>query len=140
MGALDTTLAALCGFAFVAGFIDAVVGGGGLVQVPALFVLQPQLAPATLFGTNKFSSVFGTANAAWQYARRVQLPWRVLGLTAATAFAFSVLGARAVSVFDPALLRPLVLMPVLLPSGAVPHDLRQLLLFRKLLRCEPQLS
>lgn len=110
MGALDTTLAALCGFAFVAGFIDAVVGGGGLVQVPALFVLQPQLAPATLFGTNKFSSVFGTANAAWQYARRVQLPWRVLGLTAATAFLFSVLGARAVSVFNPALLRPLVLI------------------------------
>lgn len=109
MGALDTTLAALCGFAFVAGFIDAVVGGGGLVQVPALFVLQPQLAPATLFGTNKFSSVFGTANAAWQYARQVQLPWRVLGLTAATAFVFSVLGARAVSVFNPALLRPLVL-------------------------------
>jgi hypothetical protein len=39
-----------------------------------------------------------------------------------------------------ALLRPLVLMPVLLPSGAVPHDLTQLLLFQKLLRCEPQLS
>jgi hypothetical protein len=39
-----------------------------------------------------------------------------------------------------ALLRPLVLMPVLLPSGAVPHDLTRLLLFQKLLRCEPQLS
>jgi hypothetical protein len=37
-------------------------------------------------------------------------------------------------------LRPLVLMPVLLPSGAVPHDLTRLLLFQKLLRCEPQLS
>lgn len=107
---LDLTLAALCGFAFLAGFIDAVVGGGGLVQVPALFVLKPEMNPATLFGTNKFSSVFGTANASWQYARRVELPWKVLGLTMVTAFAFSFLGARAVTLFNPALLRPLILV------------------------------
>lgn len=107
---LDLTLAALCGFAFLAGFIDAVVGGGGLVQVPALFVLKPEMNPATLFGTNKFSSVFGTANASWQYARRVELPWKVLGLTMAMAFVFSFLGARAVTRFDPALLRPLILV------------------------------
>ena len=107
---LDLTLLALCGFAFLAGFIDAVVGGGGLIQVPALFVLRPELGPATLFGTNKFSSVFGTANASWQYARRVQLPWRMLALTAGTAFLFSFLGARAISLFDPALPRPLILL------------------------------
>lgn len=106
---MDWTLAALCGFAFVAGFVDAVVGGGGLIQVPALFVLKPELPPATLFGTNKLSSIVGTANASWQYARRVQLPWRILLLIAGTAFVFSFLGARAVSYLNPNALRPLII-------------------------------
>lgn len=106
---MDWTLAALIGFAFVAGFVDAVVGGGGLIQVPALFVLKPELPPATLFGTNKLASIVGTANATWQYARRVQLPWRILLLTAGTAFVFSFLGARAVSYLNPNALRPLII-------------------------------
>lgn len=107
---MDWTLLALVGFAFLAGFIDAVVGGGGLVQVPALFVLKPELSPATLFGTNKLSAIVGTANATWQYARRVQLPWRLLLITAVTAFVFSFLGARAVSVFNPDALRPMIII------------------------------
>lgn len=106
---MDWTLVALCGFALVAGFVDAVVGGGGLIQVPALFVLKPELPPATLFGTNKFASIVGTANATWQYGRRVQLPWRILLLIAGTAFVFSFLGARAVSYFNPNALRPLII-------------------------------
>lgn len=110
---MDWTLAALCGFALVAGFVDAVVGGGGLIQVPALFVLKPELPPATLFGTNKLSSIVGTANATWQYARRVQLPWRILLLTAGTAFVFSFLGARAVSYLNPNALRPLIIVLLL---------------------------
>src|SRR3546814_1846973 len=50
------TLLALCGFSFLAGFIDSVVGGGGLIQVPALFVLLPETAPVAILGTNKFAS------------------------------------------------------------------------------------
>lgn len=111
---MDWTLLALVGFAFVAGFVDAVVGGGGLIQVPALFVLKPELSPATLFGTNKLSSIVGTANASWQYARRVQLPWRLLLLTAGTAFVFSFLGARAVSFLNPNALRPLIIALLLM--------------------------
>lgn len=106
---MDWTLATLIGFAFVAGFVDAVVGGGGLIQIPALFVLKPELPPATLFGTNKLAAIVGTANASWQYARRVQLPWRMLLLTAGTAFVFSFAGARAVSLLNPAALRPLII-------------------------------
>ncbi|HEX4895728.1 MAG TPA: TSUP family transporter, partial [Solimonas sp.] len=64
-------LLVLCAFAFLAGFVDAVVGGGGLIQVPALFVFLPGLPPATLLGTNKFSSIWGTAAATTQYLRRV---------------------------------------------------------------------
>lgn len=111
---MDWTLLALVGFAFLAGFVDAVVGGGGLIQVPALFVLKPELSPATLFGTNKLSSIVGTANATWQYARRVQLPWRLLLITAGTAFVFSFLGARAVSVLNPNALRPMIIVLLVL--------------------------
>jgi hypothetical protein len=45
----------------VAGFVDAVVGGGGLIQVPALFAAYPQAAPGRQLGTNKLSSIAGTA-------------------------------------------------------------------------------
>ncbi len=62
----------------LAGFVDAVVGGGGLVLVPALFAAFPGAHPATLFGTNKSASVWGTAAATWQYGRQVDLPWSAL--------------------------------------------------------------
>ncbi|PTU30833.1 sulfite exporter TauE/SafE family protein [Stenotrophobium rhamnosiphilum] len=107
---MTLTLAALCGFAFLAGFIDAVVGGGGLIQVPALFVLLPQVPPATLLGTNKFASVWGTSIATAQYARRVSMPWHALLPACAAAFAFSFFGAHTVSALQPDVLRPLILV------------------------------
>lgn len=57
-----------------AGMVDAIVGGGGLIIVPSLFGLFPQAAPATLLGTNKAASIWGTGWSAWQYARQVRLP------------------------------------------------------------------
>jgi hypothetical protein len=54
------TLGFLCFFSFMAGLIDAAVGGGGLIQTPALFNFLPQYSAATLFGTNKMSSAVGT--------------------------------------------------------------------------------
>lgn len=96
--------------ALFAGFIDAVVGGGGLIQIPALFNALPQEVPATLFGTNKFSSVFGTSNAAWRYARRVDMPWRTTLPAALAAFACSYLGAMVVAWLPSAMLRPLILL------------------------------
>ncbi|HNC21813.1 MAG: TSUP family transporter [Candidatus Accumulibacter sp.] len=110
-------LAGLAIAALFAGFIDAVVGGGGLIQIPALFNALPQELPATLFGTNKFSSVFGTSNAAWRYARRVEMPWRTTLPAALAAFACSYLGAMAVAWLPPAMLRPLILL--LLVGAAV---------------------
>lgn len=61
-------------FAFFAGAIDAAVGGGGLIQIPALMSVMPQMAAATVFGTNKLASIFGTASAAWSYFKQVKLP------------------------------------------------------------------
>ena len=107
----------LASAAFFAGLIDAVVGGGGLIQVPALFSALPHELPATIFGTNKLSSVFGTSNAAWRYARRVDMPWRSTLPAALAAFVCSYLGAMAVAWLPRELLRPLIL--ILLVAAAV---------------------
>ena len=101
----------------VAGFVDAVVGGGGLILVPALFSVYPNAAPATLFGTNKGASIWGTAWATHQYAKRVSLPWLALLPAAVAALIGSFSGAWAVTQVDPSGLRkalPLILLGVLL--------------------------
>jgi uncharacterized membrane protein YfcA len=100
-----------------AGFVDAIVGGGGLILVPALFAVFPTTQPATLLGVNKSASIWGTAAAAVQYGRRVQLPWRALLPAAGVCFASAMLGAWTVTVISPEFLRralPLVLLGVLL--------------------------
>ena len=100
----------------LAGFVDAIVGGGGLVMVPALFAAFPGAPPATLLGTNKAASVWGTAMATWQYSRRVQIRWSAMLPAAAAGFAGSFAGAWAVTVISADFLRkllPLVLLGVL---------------------------
>jgi uncharacterized membrane protein YfcA len=81
----------------LAGFVDAIVGGGGLVLLPALFAVYPQAVPATLLGTNKGGAVWGTAWASVQYARRVVLPWHALAPAVPAALLGSFLGAWAVT-------------------------------------------
>ena len=63
-----TTLAILAAVAFVAGFIDAIAGGGGLLTTPAL--LTAGMPPHLVLGTNKLSSTFGSATAGFTYYRR----------------------------------------------------------------------
>ena len=102
--------------AALAGFVDAIVGGGGLVLVPALFAVYPQAVPATLLGTNKGGAVWGTAWATWQFAKRVQLRWASLLPAVAAALVGSFGGAWAVTQIDPAGLKralPFVLGAVL---------------------------
>lgn len=104
-----TAIWLLCGFSLLAGFVDSVVGGGGLIQLPALLILLPGVSVPTLFGTNKLASIAGTSVAVQRYSRHVALDWRLVLPAAATAFVFSFLGSRAVTLLNPALLRPLVL-------------------------------
>lgn len=100
----------LCAAALVAGWVDAVVGGGGLVQIPALLVLLPGATPAQVLATNKLSSVFGTATAAWVYARRVRPDLRTALPMAAAALAGSAAGAACASLLPASVFRPLVLV------------------------------
>jgi uncharacterized membrane protein YfcA len=88
-----TTLALLGVAAFAAGWIDAVVGGGGLIQLPALLVLLPGASPAQLLATNKFGSIFGTATSSVTYYRRVRPDLRTALPMAGVAFVGSILGA-----------------------------------------------
>ncbi|QNA87240.1 TSUP family transporter [Massilia sp. Dwa41.01b] len=87
----------LGGAAFLAGLVDAVVGGGGLIQVPAIFSFLPREVPATLLGTNKLASICGTSAAAVNYARRVHVAWSAAAPAAVAAFALSFVGAWTVT-------------------------------------------
>ncbi|MGB6309272.1 MAG: TSUP family transporter [Steroidobacteraceae bacterium] len=98
--------------AFSAGFVDAIVGGGGLIQVPALFAGYPAAAPPVLLGTNKVGSICGATGAVLRYLRVVRIPWRTLWPAAAIAFLAALAGASLVSTVSPALFRPLV--PIML--------------------------
>ncbi|WP_028311045.1 sulfite exporter TauE/SafE family protein [Derxia gummosa] len=100
----------LCAAAFAAGLIDAAVGGGGLVQVPALFGLMPDRVPATLLGTNKLAAACGTGFAVRSYVRRVTLPWRLVMIAAAAAFIGAFAGASVVSRVPSHWMRPVVLV------------------------------
>lgn len=92
----------------LAGFVDAIVGGGGLILTPALFATFPTTHPATLFGVNKSASIWGTGAAAWQYSRRVQIRWATMLPAAGVGFAAAFGGAWLVTVIAPDFLRKLL--------------------------------
>lgn len=101
----------------LAGCVDAIVGGGGLILVPALFATYPAAPPATLMGTNKGGAIWGTAWAAGQFARRVQLRWAALGPAVGAALLGSLVGAWTLTLVHAESLRralPFVLAAILL--------------------------
>lgn len=108
MSATDITL--LCLAAFAAGGLDAIVGGGGLIQLPALLLVLPNTAVVTLLGTNKLAAIAGTASAAATYARRVDVHAPTAVRMAAASFLGAGAGAVLATRAGSALLRPLVLV------------------------------
>ena len=101
----------------LAGFVDAIVGGGGLILVPALFAAYPGAHAATLLGTNKSASIWGTAFAAWRFARKVEMRWSALLPAMLLSFAGALAGAWVVTLISPLFMRkmlPLILLAVLL--------------------------
>jgi uncharacterized membrane protein YfcA len=102
-------LLVICLFAFIAGFIDAVVGGGGLIQIPALLINLPKTPLPTLFGTNKIAALSGTSIAAFHYSRRIKFNFSLLITIALFAGIASFLGARTIQYIDVNTLKPAVL-------------------------------
>ncbi len=108
------TVALLVLAALVAGWVDAVVGGGGLVQLPALLIGLPAATPAQVLATNKLSSVAGTATATGTYLRRVKPDLGTAIPMAATALLGAMAGALSISLLPQRLFRPLVLVLLIL--------------------------
>ena len=84
-------------FAFCGGLIDAAVGGGGLVQLPALIHSLPQYSLATVFGTNKLAVLAGTLSSISTYVKKIKIVWVLILPTMVSAFIFAFLGAMSVS-------------------------------------------
>ncbi|HEX3223689.1 MAG TPA: TSUP family transporter [Nocardioides sp.] len=114
----STTTLVLLGLAGLgAGFVDAVVGGGGLVQLPALLIGLPSAAPVQVLATNKLSSICGTTVSSATYYRRIRPDPRTFGPLMACAFVGSVGGALLGSHISDAAFDPIVLV-VLVVVGA----------------------
>ncbi|MFT2014862.1 TSUP family transporter [Streptomyces sp. 796.1] len=107
------TLVLLCAAAAAAGWIDAVVGGGGLLQLPALLVGLPQVAAAHVLGTNKAVAIVGTTAAAITYTRKAPVDVRTAIRIGAAAVAGSFGGAFFASGINSAVLRPLIMVILL---------------------------
>lgn len=106
---MDSSLILLCVVAVLAGFIDSIVGGGGLVQIPAFFVLFPALPVSTIIATNRFASAVGTSVAAWNYARKIAISWKAVGWASLGASAMSYLGATIQPQVPSEVLKPVIL-------------------------------
>jgi uncharacterized membrane protein YfcA len=98
---------------FVAGWVDAVVGGGGLIQLPAL-LLVPGIAPVQALATNKVGSIMGTAVSAATYYRRVHPDMRTALPMAITALLAAIAGARAAILLPASALKPIVVVVLLI--------------------------
>lgn len=100
----------LCIAAFLAGFVDAIVGGGGLIQTPVAMILLPNLAVATVIGSLKIPSFSGTLLAARQYLKKVEMNWVLLSIMAVAAFAAAFLGSTLLTKVHNDFMKPLLLV------------------------------
>jgi uncharacterized membrane protein YfcA len=104
------TIVALCFFAFLAGFIDSIVGGGGLIQLPGMLVTLPDYPVQKLLGTGKIPSFCGTFAATLQYAKHVHFNWKFIITTSICALTMSSVGSSLVQYIDSQSLKPIILI------------------------------
>ncbi|MEO8146012.1 MAG: TSUP family transporter [Bacteroidia bacterium] len=102
-------IALLCLIAFLAGFTDAIVGGGGLIQLPVMFIAFPNWLPINVFATNRFANASGTLMAAIQYARKISINWKIVLITSAASMIAAFVGARTMQMISPDVFKPIVL-------------------------------
>lgn len=111
---MTTEIILLCIAAFMAGFVDAIVGGGGLIQTPAGLVLLPDKPIATVIGSLKIPAFSGTFFAAIQYAKRVQLKWGLLVFMLPIAFVSAASGSWLLTKVSNAFMKPVLLVVLIL--------------------------
>ena len=100
----------LCIAAFFAGFVDAIVGGGGLIQAPIALILLPNLAVSSIIGSLKIPAFSGTSFAANQYLKKVDMNWKLLSIMAIIAFASAFLGSNLLTKVRNDFMKPLLLV------------------------------
>ncbi len=103
--------------AFLAGFIDAVAGGGGTITLPTLLFMG--LPAANAVATNKLLAIFGSASATWQYSKAGHIDWALMARLIPLALVGSALGAYAVHFVDPNIFKWLVAVVVLVVGALV---------------------
>lgn len=120
MNDVSTTVVVLLGVAaLAAGFVDAVVGGGGLIQLPALLLGLPNAATVQILATNKVASFSGTTVSAATYYRRIRPDPRTFLPLMAFAFAGSAAGALVASQIPREAFEPIVLVALIVVGGYV---------------------
>lgn len=120
MDDVSATVLALLGLAaLAAGFVDAVVGGGGLIQLPALLLGMPNAAPVQILATNKVASISGTTVSAATYYRRIRPDPRTFLPLMLFAFAGSAAGAAVASQIPRDAFEPIVLVALIVVGAYV---------------------
>jgi uncharacterized membrane protein YfcA len=104
---ISTELIILCLASFGAGFVDSIVGGGGLIQLPAFMMILPQYSIVTLLGTNKLVSMSGTAISAWRFSRSIPFIKTIIVPAIFSAFIFSFFGAYVVTIVNSDIIKPI---------------------------------
>ena len=105
----------VCPLVFLAGFVDAVAGGGGLISLPAYMIAG--LPAHYAIGTNKMSSGMGTALTTFRYAKNGYIAWKQAGICAVCALAASCVGARLGLLLDDRVFKMILLL--ILPLTAL---------------------
>ena len=100
----------LCVAAFAAGFVDAVVGGGGLIQTPMGLILLPGFPVSTVIGTLKIPSFSGTVFAAVEYLKKIQMDWKLLITMMVLAIPSAYAGSELLTHLSNSFMKPLLLV------------------------------
>jgi len=103
----------LCIAAFLAGFVDAIVGGGGLIQTPIAILLLPQYAISTVIGSLKIPAFSGTFLATLQYLKRVKIQLKLFLLMAVIAFLSAYFGSHLLTVVPNDFMKPVLFFVLL---------------------------
>lgn len=100
----------LCLAAFLAGFVDAIVGGGGLIQLPAALVILPSYPVASVVASLKIPAFSGTSIAAWQYLKKVRMNWKLIAVICTVAFFASYSGSYLLTHVSNSFMKPVLVV------------------------------